>query len=103
MALQHAVVVGRHDEVLGRGQAAGIGVLLPPGVVALVGDVALAAPRLEPAQVQPRLVVLQWGEGGVSGDYPGCFAVMPGASSLRLCVMHPVMRHVVGSNPERNV
>ena len=89
--------------MFGVDEAVLVRVLLPARVVALVGDVALAAPRLELPEVQPRLVVLQWGEGGVSGDYPGCFAVMPGASSLRLCVMHPVMRHVVGSNPERNV
>lgn len=33
-------------------------VLLPARVVALVGDVALASPRLKLPQVQPRLVVL---------------------------------------------
>lgn len=33
-------------------------ILLPARVVALVGDVALASPRLKLPQVQPRLVVL---------------------------------------------
>lgn len=51
--------VGGHDEVFGVGQASVVSVLLPAGVVALVGDVALAPPSLELPEVQPGLVVLQ--------------------------------------------
>ena len=40
-------------------QASLVGVLLPAGVVALVGDVALSSPRLKLPEVQPGLVVLK--------------------------------------------
>jgi len=45
--------------VFGVVEAALVRVLLPARVVALVGDVALAAARLELSEVQPRLVVLE--------------------------------------------
>ena len=57
--LLHVVQVGRHDEVFGVVQASLVGVLLPAGVVALVGDVALSSPRLKLPEVQPGLVVLK--------------------------------------------
>lgn len=56
--LLHVIQVGGHDEMFGVNQTALIRVLLPARVVALVGDVALASPRLEVPEVQPRLVVL---------------------------------------------
>lgn len=57
--LLHVVQVGGHDEMFGVKQTVLVCVHLPPGVVALVGDVAFTAPRLELPEVQPGLVVLR--------------------------------------------
>ena len=57
--LFHVVQVGSHDEVFGVQEAVLVCVLLPACVVALVGDVAFASPRLKLPEVQPRLVVLR--------------------------------------------
>ena len=43
----HVVQVGSHDEVFGVEEAVLVWVLLPARVVALVGDVAFASPRLK--------------------------------------------------------
>lgn len=56
--LVHVVQIGRHDEVFGVVQASLVSMLLPAGVVALVGDVALASTGLELPEVEPGLVVL---------------------------------------------
>lgn len=57
--LVHVVQIGGHDEVFGVVQASLVSVLLPAGVIALVGDVALTSTGLELPEVQPGLVVLQ--------------------------------------------
>lgn len=57
--LIHVVQVGGHDKVFGVMQASFISVFLPAGVIALMGDVALASPCLKLPEVQPGLVVLQ--------------------------------------------
>lgn len=57
--LLHVVQIGGHDEMLGVNQTVLVCVLLPAGVVALVGDVALASPRLKLPEVQPGLIVLR--------------------------------------------
>ncbi|TNN83065.1 hypothetical protein EYF80_006672 [Liparis tanakae] len=54
--------VGSHDEVLRVNETVLVGVLLPACVIALVGDVALASPRLKLPEVQPCLVVLGKGD-----------------------------------------
>lgn len=63
--LFHVVEVGSHDEVLGVNETVLVCVLLPACVVALVGDVALAAPGLELPEVQPGLVILHADENKV--------------------------------------
>lgn len=45
--------------MLGVNQTVLVCVLLPPSVVALVGDVAFASPRLKLPEVQPGLIVLR--------------------------------------------
>lgn len=57
--LVHVIEIGGHDEVFGVVQASLVSVLLPAGVIALVGDVALTSTGLELPEVQPGLVVLQ--------------------------------------------
>lgn len=57
--LLHVIQIGWHDEVFGVVQASFVGVLLPAGVIALVGDVAFTSTGLELPEVQPGLVVLQ--------------------------------------------
>lgn len=56
--LFHVVQVGSHDKMFRVNKTVLVRVLLPARVVALVGDIALASPRLKLPQVQPRLVVL---------------------------------------------
>lgn len=57
--LLHVIQIGWHDEVFWVVQASLVCVLLPAGVITLVGDVALTSTGLELPEVQPGLVVLQ--------------------------------------------
>lgn len=57
--LVHVIKVWRHDKVLRIRQVVLVGVLLPPRIITLMGDVALPPARLEFPEVQPCLIVLE--------------------------------------------
>lgn len=57
--LLHVVQIGGHDEMFRVNQTVLVCVLLPPSVIALMGDVAFASPRLKLPEVQPGLIVLR--------------------------------------------
>lgn len=57
--LIHVIQIGCHDEVLWINQVMPHGMLLPAGVITLVGYVALPSPRFKFPEIQPRLVVLE--------------------------------------------
>lgn len=56
--LFHVIQVWSHDEVFGVNETVLVSVLLPAGVVALVGDVTLTSSCLKLSEVQPCLIIL---------------------------------------------